>query len=259
MRKVTIAIMAGLALLMGATAPAWAEDGATVDATIETKDAADCAAYPGSEAWCEPDHGDYDCDEIPNSVKPVPVPGDDPFGLDGNNDGQGCEADAPPGGDAGGAPTEEPPAEEPPAEEPPAEEAPADDPGPCAHYADSAAWCSDTHGDYDCPDIDDPYKPIELFDAELDPFHLDRDSDALGCEVGEDDDGSTDDGTGGTGGNAGDDGGAAGAGADPGSDEGSGEPLPNTGSGDLGPLWLAALAFVAGGALLAIRRTAAQR
>ncbi|RIQ11389.1 LPXTG cell wall anchor domain-containing protein [Jiangella rhizosphaerae] len=248
-------------MLFGGALPSWADGEATVEATIETKDAADCAAYPGSENWCDPDHGDYDCGEIPNSVKPVPVPGDDPFGLDGNNDGQGCEADAPPGGDAGGGPSEEPPAEEPPAEEPPAEEPPAEeppaeDPGPCAHYADSAAWCSDTHGDYDCPDIDDAYKPIELFDAELDPFHLDRDSDALGCEIGEDDDGGSDDGAGGTAddGAGEDDGGAAGAGVG-----GDGEELPNTGSGDLGALWLAALAFLAAGALLVIRRTAAQR
>lgn len=260
-----MAILSGLALLLGGALPSWAEGGATADATIETKDAADCAAYPGSEDWCDPDHGDYDCDEIPDGQKPVQVPGEDPFGLDANNDGEGCElpSGGEDGGDAGGAPPEEPPAEEPPVEEPPVEEPPAADPGPCAHYADSAAWCSDTHGDYDCPDIDDAHKPIELFDAEKDPFHLDRDSDALGCETGEDDDGAGDDGPGGgaddgAGGDGtgddgtGDDGGAAGAGA-------GGEELPDTGPGDLGPLWLAALAFLAAGALLVIRRAAAQR
>ncbi len=242
LRKVTIAIMAGLALLLGATAPAWAEDGATVEATIETKDAADCAAYVDSGDWCRPGPDDYNCGDIADVHKPVILvdPSNDPFNLDDDNDGEGCEV--PSGGDAGGAPPEEPPAEEPPAEEPPAEEL-----GPCAHYADSAEWCDDAHGDYNCPDIDDAHKPIELFDAELDPFHLDRDADALGCEVGEDDDGSADDG-------AGDDDGAAGAGAG-----GDGEELPNTGAGDLGPLWLAAFAFLAAGALLVIRRTATQR
>ncbi|SEE59481.1 LPXTG-motif cell wall anchor domain-containing protein [Jiangella alba] len=222
MQKVTIAIMAGLALLLGATAPAWAE----------TRDAADCAAYVTND-WCEPTSDEnYNCEDIPEADKPVQLVeiGVDPFGLDGSdNNGWGC----------GDAPVEEPPAEEP----------PADEPGACAHYADSAAWCDDAVEDYDCPDIDDAHKPIELFDAELDPFHLDRDSDALGCEVGEDDAGSTDDG-------APDDGAA---GDDAGGSVGGGEALPNTGSGDLGPYWLAALAFLAAGALLMIRRTAAQR
>lgn len=231
LRKVTIAIMAGLALLLGATAPAWAD----------TKDAADCAAYVNND-WCEPTSDEnYNCDEASIPVDEWPIyleeVGNDPFGLDDDNDGVGCEGG--PNGDAGGAPVEEPPAEEPPAE----------DPGACAHYADSAAWCDDAVGDYDCPDIDDAHKPIELFDAELDPFHLDRDSDALGCEVGEDDAGSTDDG-------APDDGGAVGA---DGGSVGGGEALPNTGSGHLGPYWLVALAFLAAGALLMIRRTAAQR
>ncbi|WP_169792103.1 LPXTG cell wall anchor domain-containing protein [Jiangella muralis] len=235
--------MAGLALLMGATAPAWAEDGATVEATLEAKDAADCAAYVDSGNWCDPASDEnYSCGDVPEADIPVQLVdvGVDPFGLDGDENGWGC----------GDAPTEEPPVEEPPAEEP-VDEAPADEPGACAHYADSAAWCSDAHGDYNCPDIDDAYKPVELFDAELDPFHLDRDSDALGCEVGEDDSGS------GAPGN----GGAAGAGSDAGTGDGGsvGEALPNTGSGDLGPFWLAALAFLAAGALLVIRRTAAQR
>ncbi|WP_046769767.1 LPXTG cell wall anchor domain-containing protein [Jiangella alkaliphila] len=247
MRKVTIAILAGLALLLGATAPAWAEDGATVETTVETKDAADCAAYADSEAWCDPASDEnYNCNEASIPVEYWPIflvdTGHDPFGLDDDNDGIGCEGG--PDGDAGGAP-----------EEPPAEEPPADELGPCAHYADSAAWCSDTHGDYNCPDIDDVHKPIELFDAELDPFHLDRDADALGCEVGEDDDGSSGDDDGNADDGAGDDdGGAGGAGAG-----GDGEELPNTGTGDLGPLWLAAFAFLAAGALLVIRRTATQR
>lgn len=247
LRKVTIAILAGLALLLGATAPAWAEDGATVETTVETK-ASDCDDYAQpfeGESWCVPGVGDYDCDEIPEEYWPIQlIPGsDDPFGLDADGDGVGCEGGTGGGGDAGGAP------EEPPAEEPPAEEL-----GPCAHYADSAAWCDDVVEDYNCPDIDDVHKPIELFDAELDPFHLDRDADALGCEVGEDDDGSSGDDDGNADDGAGDDGGAGGAGAG-----GDGEELPNTGAGDLGPLWLAAFAFLAAGALLVIRRTANQR
>ncbi len=226
LRKVTIAILAGLALLFGGAIPAWAE------ATIETK-ASDCDAYPGSEAWCDPEFGDYDCDQIPDSEKPVSVPGADPFLLDDDDDGEGCEVLS--GDDTGGDADGEPSAEEPPAE----------NSGACAHYADSAAWCDDAVDDYNCPDIDDAHKPIELFDAEKDPFHLDRDSDALGCEVGEDDAGGTDD-------DSGDVGGAAGAGGD-------GEALPNTGSGALGPLWLAVLAFLAAGALLVTRRAVGQR
>ncbi|WP_162606005.1 LPXTG cell wall anchor domain-containing protein [Jiangella aurantiaca] len=255
MRKVTIAILAGLALLFGGALPAWAEvqDPATwTETTEETKapEATDCDDYAQpfeGEGWCDPAHGDYDCDEIPEEYLPVQlVPGsDDPFGLDADGDGFGCDNGSGGGGDAGGGPAEEPPAEE-----------PADEPGPCAHYADSAEWCSDTHGDYNCPDIDDAHKPIELFDAEKDPFHLDRDSDAVGCEIGEDDDDSTDAGADGNAddGAGDDDGGAAGAGVG-----GDGEELPNTGSGDLGALWLATVAFLAAGALLVYRRTAAQR
>ncbi|PZF81903.1 hypothetical protein C1I92_18925 [Jiangella anatolica] len=172
-------------------------------------------------------------------MKPVPVPGADPFDLDDNNDGEGCEV--PSGGDAGGAPPEEPPAEEPPAEEPPAESS-----GSCEAYVDSAAWCADGVDDYDCGDIDDAHRPVDLVDAQDDPFYLDDDVDGVGCEA--DAEGDEDPSNNGT---AGDDD-AAGTGGD-------GEALPNTGSGDLGPLWLAALAFLAAGALLVIRRTAAQR
>ncbi|WP_116950427.1 LPXTG cell wall anchor domain-containing protein [Jiangella endophytica] len=241
--------MAGLALLFGGALPSWAEvpDPATsTEARDEAKapDATNCDDYAqpfDGESWCDPGVEDYDCDDIPQEYWPIQlVPGsDDPYGLDGDGDGWAC-GDPPGGGE----------------EEPPAEEPPADEPGPCAHYADSAAWCSDTHGDYDCPDIDDAYKPIELFDAELDPFHLDRDSDAVGCETGEDDDGGTDDD------DAGDDGAGAGAGggtAAGGTADGDGEALPNTGAGDLAPLWLGAVALLAAGALLVMRRTAAQR
>ncbi|TDC53913.1 LPXTG cell wall anchor domain-containing protein [Jiangella ureilytica] len=225
MRKVTIAILAGLALLFGGAMPAWAE------APIETK-ASDCDAYPGSNAWCDPEFGDYDCDEIPDSEKPVSVPGADPFLLDDDNDGEGCEvlSGDDTGGDAGGAPPEEPPAA---------------DSGSCEAYADSAAWCSDGVDDYNCDDIDDAHKPVDLVDAQDDPFHLDDDVDGVGCEdstEGDEDPSNNDDG--------GDD--DAGTGGD-------GEALPNTGSGDLGPLWFAVLAFTAAGALLVTRRAAGQR
>ncbi|TDE13499.1 LPXTG cell wall anchor domain-containing protein [Jiangella asiatica] len=251
MKKVTIAVFAALALALAGAAPAQADlsdevlgteanetqPEATEDApaeespAAETKDAADCAAYANADAWCEPDVDDYDCDQIDEAHKPVHVvdPSNDPFLLDDDNDGEGCEVssggDAGGGGDEGGTPDE-----------------PDEAVGDCAHYADSAAWCVDGVEDYDCPDIDDAHKPIELFDAEKDPFHLDRDVDALGCEIGEDDDG----------GSAGDDGGG-----DGGSDDGGatgGEQLPNTGSPSLGLLWFAAIAFVASGALLMRRR-----
>jgi LPXTG-motif cell wall-anchored protein len=224
LRKVTIAILAGLALLLGGAMPAWAEtqDGATT----ETKTAADCAAYVDSENWCEPGE-DYNCGDIPEEFWPVQVVdiGNDPFGLDGDESGWGCGDDP------------EPPVEEPPAEEEP----PVDDSGRCAAYADSAAWCADGVEDYDCAEIDAAYKPVELLDAQNDPFHLDDDVDGVGCEGG--DEGNE----GGSG-----DGAAAGTGSD-------GEALPNTGSGDLGPLWLAVLAFLAAGALLVTRRAVSQR
>jgi len=41
---------------------------------------------------CLPITGDLDCDEIPDSSKPVQVYGDDPYGLDSDNDGLGCES-----------------------------------------------------------------------------------------------------------------------------------------------------------------------
>ncbi|MBB5791586.1 LPXTG cell wall anchor domain-containing protein [Jiangella mangrovi] len=230
LRKVTIAILAGLALLFGGAMPAWAE------ATTEAKTAADCAAYVDSEDWCDPGSElNYNCDpaHIPEQYWPVQLVDveNDPFDLDGNdNNGWGC----------GDAPVEEPPAEEPPVEEPPAESS-----GSCEAYVGSEAWCADGVDDYDCPQIDNAHKPILLVDAQDDPFHLDDDVDGVGCEVDTegDEDPSNNGGTG-------DD--DAGTGGD-------GEALPNTGSGDLGPLWLAVLAFLAAGALLVTRRVVSQR
>lgn len=238
MRKVTIAILAGLALLFGGAMPAWAE--AQSPATTEVKTAADCAAYVDSADWCSPSVEDYDCPEIDDSHKPIELVNieNDPFGLDGTpENGWGC----------GDAPVEEPPTEEPPVEEPPAGGS-----GSCDAYVDSAAWCADGVDDYNCPQIDNSHKPIQLVDAQDDPFHLDDDVDGVGCEVDtEGDEDSSNNGGSGDDDGAGDDD-AAEAGND-------GEPLPNTGSGDLGPLWFAALAFLAAGALLITRRAVARR
>lgn len=276
MKRVTIAVFAALALAVSGATAAHAElrdDGLGTEATSETqpestetpvgetKDAADCAAYAGADDWCDPAFGDYDCPQIDNVHKPIVLhdPSDDPFRLDADGDGLGCENDVPSGGDdgdgdAGGSPEEpsEPPVEEEPVEEEPAEEEPDEPVSDCAHYAHSAAWCVDGVEDYDCDEIDDAHKPIELFDAEKDPFHLDRDVDAVGCEIDEDDGGSGGDGDG-----SGDDGSAdGGATGGMGGSAGGSEQLPNTGAG-LGSLWLAALTLLAGGALLTYRRARA--
>lgn len=57
-----------------------------------------CAAYANSGSWCTNGIGDYDCEDGqgdgPNyAPRPVEVkrPGTDPFGLDDDNDGEGCE------------------------------------------------------------------------------------------------------------------------------------------------------------------------
>lgn len=41
---------------------------------------------------CLPTAGDLDCADIPSSKKPVQVTGGDPYGLDGDGDGVGCES-----------------------------------------------------------------------------------------------------------------------------------------------------------------------
>ncbi|MEX1140980.1 MAG: hypothetical protein WD399_08100 [Thermoleophilaceae bacterium] len=41
---------------------------------------------------CLPVVGDLDCGDISDSLKPIRVYGDDPYGLDGDNDGLGCES-----------------------------------------------------------------------------------------------------------------------------------------------------------------------
>jgi hypothetical protein len=74
--------------------------------------AGDCAAYANSAGWCTNGIGDYDCEGgsgngpnyAPRNVDVV-EPGVDPFGLDRNNDGKGCEGPAP------AAPAPPPPAD----------------------------------------------------------------------------------------------------------------------------------------------------
>lgn len=86
-----------------------------------------CAAYAGSEAWCDPSVEDYNCADIPDVHKPIDVvdPADDPYQLDamGVGDGIGCESEGPPGGNDDGAQ---------PAEDPGDENVPADDDDPAA-------------------------------------------------------------------------------------------------------------------------------
>ncbi|WP_162605359.1 hypothetical protein [Jiangella ureilytica] len=96
--------------------------------------------------------------------------------------------------------------------------------GDCDAYVGSAAWCDPAHGDYDCSQIDDAHKPVQLVDASNDPFLLDSDDDGAGCEATGDDDGSgDDDGTG--------------------DDDGS---LPDTGTGG-SLLWAGTALLVLGG------------
>lgn len=56
-----------------------------------------CAAYADSATWCEDGVEDYNCPDIPDKYKPVILvdAGTDPFGLDGNGNGEGCEGDVP--------------------------------------------------------------------------------------------------------------------------------------------------------------------
>jgi hypothetical protein len=49
---------------------------------------------------CLPVVSDLDCDQIPDSKKPVRVTGDDPYGLDRDKDGVGCESTSEGGGAA---------------------------------------------------------------------------------------------------------------------------------------------------------------
>ena len=82
--------------------------------------AGDCAAYADSAGWCVDGIGDYDCEGgsgngpnyAPESVRVV-NPGHDPFGLDRDGDGTGCDPHRAP------APPPNPPPPNPPPDPPP--------------------------------------------------------------------------------------------------------------------------------------------
>lgn len=88
------------------------------DGTGQQAAAGDCAAYANSDSWCTDGIGDYDCEGgtgdgpnyAPRGVRVV-EPGVDPFDLDRNNDGEGCEVSAP-------APPAPPPPPAPPSTDP---------------------------------------------------------------------------------------------------------------------------------------------
>jgi hypothetical protein len=70
-----------------------------VAAAGEAKTAASAACAKGYSP-CLPVVADLDCDQIPDSKKPVRVTGSDPYGLDRDNDGAGCESSSEGGGAA---------------------------------------------------------------------------------------------------------------------------------------------------------------
>jgi hypothetical protein len=107
-----------------------AEDGAEAEAAVAAAadgdagaaadaPAGDCAAYADSDGWCVDGIGDYDCaggsgngpNYAPEGVRVV-EPGRDPFGLDRDEDGIGC--------DPYRAPAPPPPPADPPPPPPPA-------------------------------------------------------------------------------------------------------------------------------------------
>lgn len=116
----------------------------------------DCAAYEDSDDWCTDGAGDYDCEGgsgdgpnyAPRDVRVVD-PGTDPFGLDRDNDGEGC--------------TERQPAEQPPPPPPP----PADDTDP------RFDTCADA--------IDAGYGPYRRGEPEY-SWYRDADGDGVICE-----------------------------------------------------------------------------
>jgi hypothetical protein len=92
------------------------EAGADRAAAAAAAPAGDCAAYADSAGWCVDGIGDYDCaggsgngpGYAPEGVRVVD-PGHDPFGLDRDGDGIGCDPDRAP------APPANPPPPPPPA------------------------------------------------------------------------------------------------------------------------------------------------
>lgn len=73
------------------------------DADADRSAVGDCAAYRDASGWCRDGIGDYDCEGgqgngpnyAPRGVRLV-QPGNDPFGLDRDDDGEGCEDAASP-------------------------------------------------------------------------------------------------------------------------------------------------------------------
>jgi Excalibur calcium-binding domain len=86
--------------------PAGADTGRETGPVAAAAPAGDCAAYADADGWCVAGVSDYDCaggsgngpGYAPEGVRVV-EPGRDPFGLDRDGDGEGCEparAPAPP-------------------------------------------------------------------------------------------------------------------------------------------------------------------
>lgn len=110
----------------------------------------DCDAYLDSSTWCTSGIGDYDCDGgsgngpnyAPADIRLV-EPGVDPFGLDRNNDGHGCEQAQP-------APPPDPEPEPEPGTDPrfgTCAEAKAAGYGPYYRGAPEYSWYRDADGD----------------------------------------------------------------------------------------------------------------
>jgi endonuclease YncB( thermonuclease family) len=59
--------------------------------STESGEAGGGACHPGYRP-CLPVVSDLDCRDIADSIKPIRVLGDDPYRLDGDGDGRGCEA-----------------------------------------------------------------------------------------------------------------------------------------------------------------------
>lgn len=74
------------------------EDGSGEEQAQRERPAGDCAAYADSGSWCTNGIGDYDCEGgqgngpnyAPRDVEVID-PGVDPFGLDRDGDGNGCD------------------------------------------------------------------------------------------------------------------------------------------------------------------------
>ena len=70
---------------------------AAASPSTERSDAAARACAPGYSP-CLPIVSDFDCDQIPDIKKPVRITGSDPYRLDADRDGVGCESSSEGGG-----------------------------------------------------------------------------------------------------------------------------------------------------------------